>query len=151
MANITGNYEENGKYSGSTVFENSEVAAWDRHWWGAKQRLPRDNFLVLQNMRLFFPFSHKQQVEAMEKGTVLHQQFYMLQWYCELKIHYFYFNSAELGPWKFASTHRIQRTSDKTKGPCIPAHCIFGSWEIHNDFVWHCICVRTAFKVEVIQ
>lgn len=70
------------KKMGSTVevqcLKTSEVAAWDRHWWGAKH-LPRDNFLVLQNMRLFFPFSHKQQVEAMEKGTGLHQQIYMLQ------------------------------------------------------------------------
>lgn len=57
---------------GRTMFENSEVSAWDQHWWGAK-RLHRDNFLVLQNTRLFFPFSHKEQVEALEEGTVLHQ------------------------------------------------------------------------------
>lgn len=78
-------------------------------------------------------------------------QIHILKWYCEITIRYFHFSSAELDLWKFASRDRGQRTSDKAKGPHIPVKCFFASQEIHNAFVWHCICVRTTFNVQTIE
>lgn len=55
MANITGNYEENGKYSGSTVFENFRGCSLGPALVGSKA-LAQRQLLGPAEHEIIFPF-----------------------------------------------------------------------------------------------
>lgn len=154
MANITLNYycSEHGN---DTVWK---YYAWKL--WGCSLGPVLVGSKAVTQSRLLCPAEHRIILSILSQAASRSDgkrhsftlwQIHILKWYCKITICYFNFNSAELDLWKFASRDRGQRTSDKTKGPHFSVKRIFASQEIHNAFVWHCICVRTTFNVETIQ
>lgn len=137
------------KCFGATVFENTEIAAW-QSWWEAK-KITYPETTMLSWKKHYFSFLPPTSTSSNEKSysCILKINLYSatILWSKNLLL----VASQKLDPWKFASTYRIQKISDKTEGFYIPAQCIFGSWEIYNAFLWHCICVRTTFKVKIIE